>query len=363
MEYCDRNKKKILCTNCGKNGHEYRKCSEPVTSFGIINIKIDGQDNEVEWIEQQYNTSKKNMFKLVSHRMPDIICYCNKNIKLAFEKNSDYVDYPNINAVSSIIWNDDQDLQKFCYYKDKIKFLMVCRRFSLGFIEFIRGKYETTDIDGIIKLYEQMTQLEIDFINSNPDYDTILYHFLNKYAEDKITVLNRIYDDKKYSSEYYEAKIKFDELLNTPWGLETQTVYNLFFFTRNIKPKWTKPEWGFPKGRRSRRNEENVICAKREFEEETGYKMGEYVLLNKIDPIEEVLTGTNGIKYKHIYYLALNKYTMDKNIEDIDFFEIGDTRWFTYEEAIDAIRPYHMEKKQILTQIYMFMLNFLIHSH
>jgi 8-oxo-dGTP pyrophosphatase MutT (NUDIX family) len=238
---------------------------------------------------------------------------------------------------------------------------MVCRRFSLGFIEFIRGKYETTDIDGIIKLFEQMTQIEIDFINDNSDYDIILYHFLNKFNEDKLTVLNRVYDDKKYSSEYYDAKIKFEELLNAEWHLETQTIYNLYFFTRNIKPKWNKPEWGFPKGRRSRRNEENVLCARREFEEETGYNFDEYTLLNKIDPIEEILTGTNGIKYKHVYYISLNKFDGEKKIEDIDFFEIGDIKWFTYEDAIDIIRPYHLEKKQILTQVYMFFLNFLIH--
>ena len=32
-------KKKIFCCNCGKFGHKYSKCNEPITSLGIIAIK------------------------------------------------------------------------------------------------------------------------------------------------------------------------------------------------------------------------------------------------------------------------------------------------------------------------------------
>ena len=32
--------KSIYCGNCGKFGHTYRHCSEPITSIGIILYKI-----------------------------------------------------------------------------------------------------------------------------------------------------------------------------------------------------------------------------------------------------------------------------------------------------------------------------------
>ena len=32
----ENNDYKIYCGNCGKSGHTYRKCTEPVTSTGII---------------------------------------------------------------------------------------------------------------------------------------------------------------------------------------------------------------------------------------------------------------------------------------------------------------------------------------
>ena len=39
------NKKKLFCCNCGKYGHKYSKCNDPITSLGIIAIKIN--DNTV----------------------------------------------------------------------------------------------------------------------------------------------------------------------------------------------------------------------------------------------------------------------------------------------------------------------------
>ena len=35
----NRNNRKICC-NCGKKGHIYKRCKEPVTSFGIIAFKF-----------------------------------------------------------------------------------------------------------------------------------------------------------------------------------------------------------------------------------------------------------------------------------------------------------------------------------
>jgi len=188
-----------------------------------------------------------------------------------------------------------------------------------------------------------------------------LYYFLNRHNESKEIVLNRIYEGR-YSNEYCEAKTKFNMLSNPLEDDDENNIpWNLNFYAKSIKPKWTMPEWGFPKGRRDKRSEENLSCACREFEEETGYKKNEYQILNKIEPIEEKLIGTNGIHYKHIYYLATNLSEKPIKISDCDIYEIGDIKWFTYDDAMAHIRPYHTEKKKILTGIYLFVLNYLIH--
>lgn len=139
-------------------------------------------------------------------------------------------------------------------------------------------------------------------------------------------------------------------LLNSSNEENNNIPVYLEFYIKHIKPKWKSPEWGFPKGRRDKRSEENMVCACREFEEETGYKKSDYSVLNKIEPIEEKLTGTNGVNYKHIYYLAINNCDINSDLTDYDTYEIGEIKWFTYDEAMTRIRPYHIEKKEFLQE-------------
>ena len=344
-------KKRMLCANCGKPGHEFKMCNEPITSFGIINIKILDETTESYIIKNKFSTNKNTFYKITSKKYPNVSCFISDNIKLYGSNNNNYkLDTENIPFESV-----DQ-LQKFNYYKDRIRFLMVSRRFSLGFIEFIRGKYDPSDPKAIVNLFEQMTENEIQFISNN-EYDNILYYFLNRNDEKKEDVLNRVYEGR-YSSEYCDSKIKFN-LLSNP-GLDDNIPWNLAFYAEHIKPKWKNPEWGFPKGRRDKKTEENLSCACREFQEETGYQRNDYTVLNKIEPIEERLVGTNGVNYKHIYYLAMNESDRLFDLQDLDYNEIGDIGWYTYEDAISLIRPYHIDKKKILTRIYLFILNYLM---
>lgn len=355
MEYETNFRRKNLCANCGRTGHEFKVCNEPITSYGIINIDILNDTTESLILKDKFSTKKNIFYKIVSDKYPDIKCYISNNIKLC-EDQEDIYKLDN----ETIPYHDEDEIHKFCYYKDKILFMMVSRRFSLGFIEFIRGKYDVSDAKTIINLFEQMYEDEIKYIRKN-QYDTILYYFLNRNNESKEIVLNRIYEGR-YSNEYCEAKIKFNMLLNPSEDINNDIPLDLDFLTQYIKPRWKKPEWGFPKGRRDKRAEENLSCACREFEEESGYKKNEYIVLNKIEPVEEKLTGTNGINYKHIYYLAINNCEQNHVPSDYDLYEIGDIKWFTYDEAMSHIRPYHIEKKKILTRIYLFVLNYLIHN-
>jgi hypothetical protein len=37
----DIRKKKLFCNNCGKYGHNFPSCKDPITSIGIINFKCE----------------------------------------------------------------------------------------------------------------------------------------------------------------------------------------------------------------------------------------------------------------------------------------------------------------------------------
>lgn len=354
MNYETIYRKKNACANCGKIGHEFRLCHEPITSFGVINIKIIDDVNESLLLKDRFSTKKNSYYKIISKKYPNVQCYISGNVKLSDNQNDIYkLDN------ETIPYQTEEQLHRFFYYKNKIMFMMVSRKFSLGFIEFIRGKYDVCDPKSIINLFEQMYDDEIEYIRTNP-YDNLLYYFLNRNNEPMECVLNKIYEGK-YSNEYCEAKIKFNLLKNPNNDEDNNIPWNLNFYTKYVEPKWKKPEWGFPKGRRDKRTEENLTCACREFEEETGYQKEDYTVLNKIEPVEEKLLGTNGVNYKHIYYISINDVDKDFKLMNYDVYEIGGVKWFTYDEAMAHIRPYHMEKKKILTRIYLFILNYLIY--
>jgi 8-oxo-dGTP pyrophosphatase MutT (NUDIX family) len=355
MEYETR-KRRIICSNCGKQGHELRMCNDPITSYGIININILDSGNENMVIKDNFSTSQSTFYKIISQKYPEISCYISDNIKLTEDKNIYKLDN------DTIPYEDINHIRKFCYYKDKIQFMMVSRRFSIGFIEFIRGRYDINDTCSIINLFEQMYDSEIKLIKKN-QFDNLLYLFLNRKNESKEIVLNRVYEGK-YSNEYCESKVKFN-LLSCQQNVDDSCFVkkiplSLDFYINSVKPKWKKPEWGFPKGRREKRTEESILCACREFEEETGYQKKEYHVLNKI---EEKMTGTNGVSYRHVYYLSINNCIDMLADREFDHYEIGEIKWFTYDEAMSNIRPYHIEKKKILTRVYLFILNYLIHNN
>ena len=216
---------------------------------------------------------------------------------------------------------------------DKYKFLLIRRKDTLGYIEFLRGKYDLNDHDYIIKLLNMMTLCEIEKILKVEFQDLWNRLWLNRNV-------------KQYQSEYNNAYNKFNNLKNSDSNLLNELV-------KKANIIYTEKEWGFPKGRRNLK-ESDYNCAIREFEEEIGIKRNTYDVLRNIKPIEEVFIGSNGIKYKHIYYIAKirdyrNFYIDPLNKNQIS--EIGKIEWFTINKAKEKIRPYNIEKKEVLDKV------------
>jgi ADP-ribose pyrophosphatase YjhB (NUDIX family) len=201
---------------------------------------------------------------------------------------------------------------------------MIQRKNSLGYLEFMRGRYDINNNDNINYIFEQMTQNEIiDILTKEFD---LLWNDL--WDENNIK-------NKNHYKEYITSKQKFYEL-----------KLNKIDFISNLKPKYLFNEWGFPKGRREL-YESDIICAIREFEEETNIKESMYNLLEGCNKIKENLIGTNGINYLHNYYLAILNSEKIKNIDSKNR-EIGNIKIMSFDECIDSIRPYHTNKIKII---------------
>ena len=92
-------------------------------------------------------------------------------------------------------------------------------------------------------------------------------------------------------------------------------------------------------------------CALREFEEETGYTKKNLVFVKNMNPVEEIFTGSNLKSYKHRYFIAYMRY--EDTLDDTHYqkSEIGAMKWFTYEEVMQRVRPYNIERLDLLKDI------------
>ena len=213
-------------------------------------------------------------------------------------------------------------------------YLMIRRKDSIGYVEFMRGKYNIYSKMYLTNLIFEMTMDEKTRILTN-DFDTL---WKQLWGAD----INTQYrGEEKVSREKFES-LKTGILIN-------DIDYSIESLIEESATQWTETEWGFPKGRHNNQ-EKDLLCALREFEEETGYSRLTINILQNVLPFEEIFTGSNYKSYKHKYYVAI----MENNKEISNSYqptEVSKMEWKTYEEAIQLIRPYNLEKIEVLTRI------------
>jgi hypothetical protein len=281
------------CNNCGKKGHIFNQCKMPITSIGIIAIRKNPTDDSLE--------------------------YC-----------------------------------------------MICRRNTLGFMDFIRGKYSVFNQYHISNMIKQMTQNEKEMLKTMEfdDIWDIVWGTTKKLCS-------------QYRNEEHISREKFNQFRNgivlepdnlqLPPGLVRNMndisynscrsdlyTYNLYTIIDSCEVNWVEPEWGFPKGRRNF-NENDLDCGLREFSEETGYIcIGKKCkVIQNVFPFEEIFIGSNYKSYKHKYFLMFMDYdySIQTMIEPISNCEISRIEWKTLDNCVSSIRPYNLEKKQIVVNV------------
>ena len=249
---------KIFCNNCGKNGHNFRDCVEPITSIGIVA-------------------------------------------------------YTFIDGVR--------------------KYLMIRRRDTLGFVDFMRGKYNVNNKIYLMNIINEMSNHEKELLRTH-DFETLWDRLWGKHIS------------LKYLNEKVTSKNKYDILKN---GITNNNEkYDLNSILDESTTNWDEQEWGFPKGRRNYK-ESDMTTGIREFTEETGMRLSDVNIIKNMSPLEEIFTGSNFKSYKHKYYLA----QIPNNLSFANFekSEVSDVQLFTYEECMSKIRSYNLEKRKLITNV------------
>lgn len=253
------NKSFNFCNNCGKNGHLYHQCKQPITSIGII-------------------------------------CFREKN---------------------------------------DIEYLMIRRKDSFGYVDFMRGKYPLYNKKFIKSLINEMT------IHEKHKLITLSFEELwNDLWGDEVGI--------QYRNEEASSKEKLENLkIGVHFNNE---LYSLKSIISESDTNWLETEWGFPKGRRNYQ-ENDLQCALREFEEETGFDKNKINLVMNIVPFEEIFIGSNLKSYKQKYYIAKMNNDCIEDLECYQKTEVSKIRWVNIEDAISLMRYYDTEKIQIIKNI------------
>jgi len=221
----------------------------------------------------------------------------------------------------------------------EVQYLMIRRNHTYGFMDFIRGKYVINNKEFLTNLFNEMTVYEKGLI----------------LEKEFIELWNYLWNHTQLQPQYKKEQYLSEEKFNT---LKSGVVFQNTFYSIETLLKesykmgiWNEPEWGFPKGRRNY-NERDYDCALREFQEETGYSAASLKLVENIVPFEEIFTGSNFKSYKNKYYLLNMISETPKIVEHFDKNEVSKMEWKTYEECMYCIRPYNLEKRQLITNIH-----------
>lgn len=223
------------------------------------------------------------------------------------------------------------------------KILMIQRKDSLCYIEFLRGKYDLN--------HPQYIQVLVDKFSITEKSKVLSQSFETLWKE--LWVLGDEEECPRFRGDYQKGRDKFEKVRQgICCGKETLTLRD---FVEKSKTSYKDSEWEFPKGRRDP-GETNKECAIREFSEETTYDKDDYELFTNIVPFDEEFVGENRVRYKHVYYIGYLK-NLSKDVSVLStnrdqITEIKDVRWVLESEAYEMIRDYHHTRREVIQQIF-----------
>lgn len=281
----------ILCANCGGGGHTFRACDLPITSFGVVCFRrVPHHDT---------TTSERG----VGHE------------------------------------GDEQE------------FLLVQRKDSLCYVEFIRGKYSLQNRGYVSRLLSNMTHGERTRLLTL-SFDDLWCNF---WKDDR---------SKRFMNEYNQSRTRF-EALRTGFGLRTAASgeivdVDLASLISTSAPGYEETEWGFPKGRRNI-DESDIDCAMREFTEETGVLGTDVLSVRPFKAFEETFVGSNKVRYRHVYYVfeAISQDLLQgeegsgppRPVSIHQSREISRVAWFTRDEVLARIRVSNVERREMFNKL------------
>lgn len=312
----------------------------PYTLFStIMDFLIESSINYQVDQKLRYKRRKNSTAPVLKHRPPIVPLI--PSLLEGDRLNKNYTDLynRNKNAITSYGFILLQRTPTIAN-KDKLNILLIRRRYSIGFTAFVIGRYSINDMRYLNFLFKNMTDKEKVILQKESFHslwqriwfapeskNCLIRKFENSY-EKFITVKNGIHND---NNEF----IKLSNLI------------------KNNKSIWKEPDWGLPKGRKDKK-ETALACAIRELYEETGVTINDFTHLDKIYPLYEKFTGTDGLPYKHVYYVGILNPDVQPKLDTnnkCQMAEVGDICVSSLEEILKLMRTNKRRKIKMFEKL------------
>lgn len=230
---------------------------------------------------------------------------------------------------------------------------MIQRRHTISFEAFIRGKYNHDELE----LHRtRMTRDEKRDIREK-DWESLYDQVMNS----KIAAASSQsqMETGSPSSPPIGSGIGYCNQRERERAKRLYQAINIQSFFAETKDDIVEPTWEFPKGRKYLQEEEE-ICALREFNEETGVPLSDVQIVRDFDGdsiwFEEKFCGINKRQYCNRYLLA----TVDPSgrgpfvdpSNESQLSEVQNAKWFTLSDALSTIHWFHPEKIACLNESY-----------
>ena len=211
--------------------------------------------------------------------------------------------------------------------------LLVCRKDSIGFCEFVKGKY--TNESDLYKLFSYMSRAELELLSGEAcSFEDVYCRMWNvNIVSNSITTTKQ---EKKFNDN-------------------RELWYRICLEKIQQNDAYDTPEWGFPKGKKEK-HENGIRCAIRELSEETGIdvsmlnfdlKNSSFASFHKKELVE--IREEGNARFICHYYVAL----LDNEIKQLhnQKNEISMIKFVPLQECHNFIRPYFVERINILKQL------------
>ena len=235
----------------------------------------------------------------------------------------------------------------------ELEYLMVQRKDSMSYVEFLRAKYHLYNRKYIMKMFAGMTQEERQRL-LDWSFDDIWRHFWQNEQQ------------RAYTKDYNHSRNRFMKLrdgVKIKYRNGNEEFFSIKIGIEGTVAQYRDTEFGFPKGRRNM-NESDIKCSLREFSEETGVNARSIELMPGMMPLEEQFVGSNNVSYKHCYYIAHVKpdahtlNDMPSNVtvaananNPVQMREIKSIGWFDAAQVLEHIREQYHERRMMFSNL------------